>query len=586
MIFSGTISLYAQMSSLHIEGQPEKSSDELVGVKDINDRFCAAVQVISDMEGFKYDSYNGVVRVDDNPGEDMVYLQPDERVLKIFLADYEPLKIILSEIGIQLKSKDVWKIRITGEKILTEIPVTIISNPEGANIYLDDKFLGTGQSFKVATGEHSLRIEKDGFRTISETIIISDSTAFFKYTLRKIEQQLVTIKSNPPEAQIFIDDIDVGRTNKGIFRYPGSYRLRLTKSKYETVEETITIIESGDNIFEYSLIKTTAILTIITDPIDADVSVNNEKTLSKTIELSPGKHEIETKKEGYFTETRTVDIEKGKDITETFTLAQKTGNLQLVVEPMETNVVLKRNDSEIDSWTGSKLIKGLPVGEYEIACSISGYKDNKKVCQIELDKVTELNITMEKGSSQQTERLENFVFVEGGTFQMGSNDGDSDEKPVHSVTVSSFYVGKFEVTQKEYQNVMGKNPSYFKGENNPVENVTWYDAVKYCNKRSEKEGRTPSYNINGNNVTCDFSANGYRLPTEAEWEYAARGGNKSQNYKYSGSNKIGDVAWYDSNSGLRTHPVGQKAPNELGIYDMTGNVWEWCWDWYDGNYLK
>ncbi len=171
------------------------------------------------------------------------------------------------------------------------------------------------------------------------------------------------------------------------------------------------------------------------------------------------------------------------------------------------------------------------------------------------------------------------VFVQGGTFQMGSNSGDSDEKPVHSVTVSDFYIGKYEVTQTEWKEVMGNNPSFRKGDNFPVEKVSWYDAVEFCNKKSRAKGLTPCYTGSGKNITCNFNANGYRLPTEAEWEYAARGGNKSKGYTYSGSNTIGNVAWYNNNSGITTHPVGKKHPNELGIYDMSGNVFEWCWDW-------
>ena len=177
------------------------------------------------------------------------------------------------------------------------------------------------------------------------------------------------------------------------------------------------------------------------------------------------------------------------------------------------------------------------------------------------------------------------VFVPGGSFEMGTaSGGESNERPVHTVTLTGFYMGKYEVTQLQYEAVMGTNPSYFTGGNLPVERVTWYEAVAFCNALSEREGLTKAYTISGSTVTPNWSANGYRLPTEAEWEYAAKGGNGSPgNYTYSGSNTIDDVAWYSSNSGSSTHAVGTKAPNELGIYDMSGNVYEWCWDWY-GSY--
>ncbi len=193
------------------------------------------------------------------------------------------------------------------------------------------------------------------------------------------------------------------------------------------------------------------------------------------------------------------------------------------------------------------------------------------------------------------------VFVKGGTFQMGSIDGEENEQPIHSVKVDDFYIGKYLVTQSEWKELMGNNPSYSKGDNLPIEYIDWYDAIEFCNKLSEKEGLKPFYNIDKtvkdpNNgyegddkkwsITVNEDSNGYRLPTEAEWEYAARGGNMSKGYKYSGSDNIEEVAWYSGNSDNMSHPVGEKAPNELGIYDMTGNVWERCWDWYYKDYYS
>ena len=158
------------------------------------------------------------------------------------------------------------------------------------------------------------------------------------------------------------------------------------------------------------------------------------------------------------------------------------------------------------------------------------------------------------------------VRVDGGTFLMGatselSSDAYSDEKPVHSVTLSGYYIGKTEVTQALWKAVMGSNPSSFKGDNLPVECVSWDDCQEFIRKLNSMTGQN------------------FRLPTEAEWEFACRGGNNSHGYKYSGSNYIDNVAWYSDNS-EETHPVATKSPNELGIYDMSGNVFEWCNDWY------
>jgi len=174
------------------------------------------------------------------------------------------------------------------------------------------------------------------------------------------------------------------------------------------------------------------------------------------------------------------------------------------------------------------------------------------------------------------------ILVSGGTFQMGDTwgDGSGNEKPVHTVTVDSFYISKYEITQPQYSEITGSNPSHFKGEYLPVDMVSWIDAVMFCNQLSVRKGLTPCYTITDTRLTCDFKANGYRLPTEAEWEYAARGGNKSQGYRFSGSDDVEEVAWHATNSDGTSHFIGLKMPNELGIYDMSGNIREYCWDIY------
>jgi sulfatase modifying factor 1 len=185
------------------------------------------------------------------------------------------------------------------------------------------------------------------------------------------------------------------------------------------------------------------------------------------------------------------------------------------------------------------------------------------------------------------------VSIPGGTFWQGSREAPyAANERANQTRLSPYLIGETEVTQELWTAVMKGNPSKFPGKDRPVEFVSWLDAVRFCNALSAREGLEEAYRIDGSEVFWNTESDGYRLPTEAEWEYAARGGPLAAmdaiplaRANYAGGTDAGTLAWYDGNSGKASKPVGQKQPNELGLYDMSGNVWEWCWDWY-GEYPK
>lgn len=300
---------------------------------------------------------------------------------------------------------------------------------------------------------------------------------------------------------------------------------------------------------------------------------------SKTLDsLITGNYlvEIQVPNSPIWSEAFTLTTDLRKNVSIPYGLISVTTNV-----PTSTTKLIF-NGAVINTIVGNGTLPDIVPGDYTLSVEAQGYVTTTENISVSNGQVLEKYLQLFRPSFSQ------MVIIPVGSFTMGctseQSNCNSDENPTHQVTLSAYEIGKYEVTQKEWRTVMGSNPAFFTGDNKPVEQVSWNDIITFCNALSLQEGLTPVYTINGSTVSANWYADGYRLPTEAEWEYAARGGALSTNTRYSGSNIINDVSWFSSNSSSKTHDIGSKSPNQLGIYDMSGNVWEWCWDWYSPNY--
>lgn len=322
----------------------------------------------------------------------------------------------------------------------------------------------------------------------------------------------------------------------------------------------------------------------VSAPGDAEIYINNElKGVGRwSGRLNAGLYTVEARKTSHYSSSRSVEVAAGDKRTVTLSApAPRYGSLNISTRPIGATVSV---DGTALTGTTPNIYADILIGEHTLTVAKPGYVEAEQRITVEEGKVLPVSITLTeeekvpvaapaaRSADSQSETKNRvftvngvsfkMIFVEGGTFSMGSSSGDSDEQPVHSVTLSGYYIGETEVTQELWQAVMGSNPSAFTGNRRPVERVSWHDCQEFIEKLNVLTGEN------------------FRLPTEAEWEYAACGGNKSKNYAYPGSDNVGDVAWYSGNSNSTTHEVKGKLPNELGLYDMGGNVWEWCSDWY------
>ena len=455
--------------------------------------------------------------------------------------------------------------------------LNIETTPEDCDIYLNgvkQNRLTPAVLRNIQVGSYQLELKKEGFTSIKKQIEIKDgeTTKIFEKLIAGITIPIITEPSN---TSIEIDGIYLGISPINYkFTIGKNYNIKITKENYKPINETIFITENVNKLPIYNLEKLEKILPIITEPSNARIYIDDNYVGISPIsyKLTIGKnYNIKITKENYKPINETIFVPENINKLPIYNLEKLEKILPIITEPSNATI-------EIDGiYLGiSPISYNFTIGKnYNIKITKENYKPiNETVFVPEnINKLPVYNLEKDISLIFPDFPKTEMVFVQGGTFTMGCTDEQGsdcydNEKPAHQVTLSDYYIGKYEVTQGLWKKVMGNNPSYFKkcGDDCPVENVSWNDCQEFINKLNQLTGKR------------------FRLPTEAEWEYAARGGSKaSYQTKYAGSYALDDVAWNLNNSNKKTHTVGTKKPNALGIYDMSGNVEEWCNDWY-GDY--
>jgi LysM repeat protein len=362
---------------------------------DVNENPCAIIKIVTDIsQPFVFESNLGIegrVEYKEN-NEIWLYVSEGERQIIIAKDGFITLYYSLPE---PVESISVYRLVLKAKE--NKVSVVIISVPVDAEKFIDGKSVGTGNSFDIEMGQRLLEVSKSEYKSYSQVISVNKNNKVFQnIELVENDPVKVTLKSNPAGARILINDVDEGRTNKQLLKYPGEYSLRITKNNYETISESIRVAEIEDNSWTFNLVKSTATLTLTTTPFDAEIFVNGERKTSKTLELAPGRYQFKIQNDGWETETRQIMIKRGQDQVQSFKLTPKMGKLQVVVEPMETRVVMKQDSREIYSWIGTEYKEGIPVGDYTMNFSLPDYTNESRSIIVEDGITTALNITLKE----------------------------------------------------------------------------------------------------------------------------------------------------------------------------------------------
>ena len=608
IILSLVCAISIQAQTLDVKSFAVKANDITARTQprqDINGKDCALVKVQLAAPNAVFEG-NVIGNVAYNTSEYLVYMAQGSKKLTVKLEGYLPLEVSFQDYDIgPLEPKTVYLLTISGvtngkeqEPVRTKTGWIILdSEPSGASVYINDEFVGNTplSNYKQAYGTYQYRLESPNYHPATG-IIELNAGRFAQKVVLKPAFGSISVKSSIAGAKIVLDGKQTGKQTPATLKEipSGSHTISLQMDKYAPRQQEV-IVEDGQTA-NVTLTLDARFARIAINSLDGAEIYSNGKLLGKgriSEDMMEGYYDLEARLNHHKSVTKQIQVVAGQAQDITLNPIPKYGSLDITSTPYDANITIDGKAYGKTPMTVEHLLEG----EHHVVLSLEGYTKEARDVRINEKESASLEVVFSKeGPVIKTIDIDNaptkrgvetftvngvsfkMICVESGSFTMGAtseqgSDADSDEKPTHPVTLSTYYIGETEVTQELWQAVMGSNPSHFSGAKRPVECVSWNDCQDFITKLNAKTGRK------------------FRLPTEAEWEFAARGGTKSRGYKYAGSNTIGNVAWYwdnipsqsSGNTGYGTQNVATKQANELGLYDMSGNVWEWCQDWY-GSY--
>lgn len=563
--------------------------------RDQNNEVSALIKVVTTETGFAFDGgMLGIVGTEQRTGEIWVYVPQKSR--KITLS-HQKLGVLRDYYyPVPVEAGRTYEMVLTTGKVTTIVQesaggqyLVMTVTPANAEVSIDDVPVEVADgvvSTLLKYGRHTYRVSAALHEPTMGQFEIGNDKKELSVALQPA-YGVLRVDSDPSGAEVYIDgDYQPAGTTPFTSKWlsPGKHTLQFKMPVYKTRTMEVVVPGNGTTQSVEAMLQPNFAEVSVSAPGDAEIYINNElKDVGRwSGRLNAGLYTVEARKASHYSSSQSVEVVAGDKRTVTLSApVPRYGSLNISTRPIGATVSV---DGTALTGTTPNIYADILIGEHTLTVAKPGYVEAEQRITVEEGKVLPVSITLTEEekvpvaapsarSADSQSEIKNrvftvngvsfkMIFVEGGTFSMGSSSGDSDEQPVHSVTLSGYYIGETEVTQELWQAVMGSNPSAFTGNRRPVERVSWHDCQEFIEKLNALTGEN------------------FRLPTEAEWEYAACGGNKSKNYAYPGSDNVGDVAWYSGNSNSTTHEVKGKLPNELGLYDMGGNVWEWCSDWY------